>query len=84
MIKIVSDTCTALPNIDNLITTETFPVDYSTEVSVECNTGHTLSGDSSITCVQGTTFNYGSVPVFDIGKKYNIVYRVTQKKVSPK
>ena len=75
IMKIVSDTCTALQNIDNLITTETFPVDYGTVVSVECNTGHTLSGDSSITCEKGTTFIFGNEPVCNIGEKIQL-YRI--------
>ena len=72
--KNVSDKCTALPSIDNLITTETFPVDYSTEVSVECSTGHTLSGDSSITCEQGTTFNFEDEPVCNIGREIKFIF----------
>ena len=65
----VSDTCTALPSIDNLETEETFPVDYGTVVSVDCSTGYTLSGSSSITCEQGTTFNSVNEPVCNISKK---------------
>ena len=64
----VSDTCTALPNIDNLETTETLPVNYGTVLSVECNTGHTLSGDSSLTCERGTVFTYINQPICNIGK----------------
>ena len=64
----VSDTCTALPSIDNLETTETLPVNYDTALLVGCNTGHTLSGDSSITCERGTVFTYINQPICNIGK----------------
>ena len=63
----ISDTCTALPSIDNLNTTETFPVNYGTLVSVGCNTGHTLSGDGSITCEKDTEFTFSNAPVCNIG-----------------
>ena len=59
----LSDTCTALPSINNLATTVTFPVNYGTLVSVGCNTGNTLSGDSSITCEKDTAFVYTDEPV---------------------
>ena len=62
-IKNIPDTCTALPSIDNLNTNETFPVYYGDVVSVGCNTGHTLSGNRSITCEKGTVFTYSSEPI---------------------
>ena len=65
---LISDTCTALPSIDNLGTTDTLPVNYGTALSVGCNTGHTLSGDSSITCERGTVFTYINQPICNIGK----------------
>ena len=64
----LSDTCTALPSINNLATTVAFPVNYGTLVSVGCNTGNTLSGDSSITCEKDTTFRYKDEPVCNQGK----------------
>ena len=70
----VSDTCTALPSIDNLETTETLPVNYGTVLSVGCNTGHTLSGDSSITCERGIVFTYTNQPICNIGKYIFIQY----------
>ena len=65
---ILSDTCTALPSINNLTTTVTFPVNYGTAVSVGCNTGNTLSGDSSITCEKDNAFRYTAEPVCNQGK----------------
>ena len=64
----LSDTCTALPSINNLTTTVTFPVNYGTLVPVGCNTGNTLSGDSSITCEKDTAFVYTAEPVCNQGK----------------
>ena len=63
----VSDTLTALPSIDNLKTTDTFPGIYGTALSVGCNTGHTLSGDSSITCEKDAVFTYTNQPICNIG-----------------
>ena len=69
----LSDTCTKLPSINNLATTVTFPVNYGTLVSVGCNTGNTLSGDSSITCEKGSEFTFNTQPACTLGE-YSILY----------
>ena len=64
----ITDRCTGLPETSNLITTDTFPVDYGVVVTVECSTGYTLEegGSMVITCEKGTQFTYQ--PACDIGR----------------
>ena len=64
---LLPDVCTGLPDIENLKTVETFPVNYNKEVLVECDEGQTLFGSSSITCSKGTTFTFTTQPSCLIG-----------------
>ena len=67
---IISDTCTELPAaVSDMTTTSTFPVLVGTVVEVNCKPGHTLAGDSSITCIRDVSFNIGQHRTCTIGLK---------------
>ena len=57
-----SDTCTGLPEIDDITTSQVFPVDYGTEITVSCPTGSSLQGDETITCTKDTSYTFNSQP----------------------
>ncbi|XP_063691244.1 sushi, von Willebrand factor type A, EGF and pentraxin domain-containing protein 1-like [Bolinopsis microptera] len=43
--------------------TETqFPLPPDNEVSLKCSPGYTLTGDSTVTCVEGTAFSFTKIP----------------------
>ena len=56
MIILISDTCTHLPDTENLTTEVVFPVDYGEEIAVDCMAGFTLEGHNTITCVKENVF----------------------------
>ena len=63
-----SDTCTELPAaVSDMTTTTTFPVIVGTVVEVACKTGHTLTGDNTITCIRDSSFNINQRPICTIG-----------------
>ena len=39
-------------------TTSTFPVSAGTVVSLKCNAGYELEGDSQVTCTQNSEFKF--------------------------
>ena len=47
----------------NIITETRFPVPPGTEITLGCETGYSLSGDSIVTCLRNTDFQHSSVPV---------------------
>lgn len=50
------------------ITTETqFPLPPGAEVSLKCSAGFTLTGDTTVTCEEGTSFLFESAPVCQLG-----------------
>ena len=63
----ILDTCTGLPDIAELKTTASFPVNYGDTVTVTCATGYELAGDDVITCNWDTLFSYGNVPSCTLG-----------------
>jgi len=65
-----SDTCSGLPEIANLATTATFPINYGDAVTVTCPTGHVLDGDDVITCNWDTVFSYSIAPSCRIREFY--------------
>ena len=56
MIILISDTCTHLPDTENLTTEVVFPVDHGVEIAVDCMAGFTLEGHNTITCVKENVF----------------------------
>ena len=46
-----------------------FPLPPGAEVSLSCSTGHTLSGDRVVTCVDGENFSFTNAPSCTIGLK---------------
>ncbi|KAL5265953.1 hypothetical protein ACHWQZ_G006558 [Mnemiopsis leidyi] len=51
------------PNWSNILTETQFPIPPGTEVSVFCRPGHTLSGDTAVTCLQDTEFHFTTPPL---------------------
>ena len=39
-----------------------FPLPPGTEVPLKCGPGHTLTGDTTVTCEEGTTFSLNESP----------------------
>ena len=63
-----SVSCESLPTSWKEIITETqFPLPPGSEVSLKCSPGHTLTGDSTVTCVQGTDFSFINTPFCELG-----------------
>ncbi|KAL5272077.1 hypothetical protein ACHWQZ_G000328 [Mnemiopsis leidyi] len=56
------DTCTSLPDIFDIETTTTFPVNHGESIHISCTDGYQLSGDNVLTCVKDRTFTYQTVP----------------------
>ena len=54
---IFSETCTQLPNIDNLISDSSFPINYGQLVTVKCDSGYILTGKNVITCIKDSQFS---------------------------
>ena len=58
----------------NMATATVFPVNYGDVAIVTCTTGYLLSGDTNITCQEGTEFTYTDVPTCSVlGKLPNIL-----------
>ncbi|XP_063686558.1 uncharacterized protein LOC134820256 [Bolinopsis microptera] len=56
--------CESLPsNWKEIITETQFPLPPGAEVSLKCSPGHTLTGDSTLTCVEGTNFSSMNTPL---------------------
>ena len=65
--------CSSLPPSWRKITTETqFPLKPGSEVALKCSPGHTLTGDSAVTCLEGTTFSYTNTPTCTLGLVINV------------
>ena len=63
-----SDTCTGLPSyIANLMTTAEFPVDYGSEVTVQCEDNYSLIGQNTLTCQKDTVFTFTQEPECELG-----------------
>ena len=59
----ISVSCEGLPVGWKEIRTETqFPVPPGEEVSLKCSSGHTLTGDNTVTCLEGTNFKLNDAP----------------------
>ncbi|KAL5263079.1 hypothetical protein ACHWQZ_G008474 [Mnemiopsis leidyi] len=59
------DTCEGWPDAVSHLTADTsvFPIDYGTQLTVQCDTGYSVTaGDTEITCVKGTTFLWNDQP----------------------
>ena len=55
--------CDGLPSGWKEVKTDTqFPVPPGDEVSLKCSPGHTLTGVSTVTCEEGTTFSPADSP----------------------
>ena len=53
------------------MTDDTFPVNYSTAVTVRCTGDKVLTGDNVVTCIKGTEFRFEDEPMCNnIGKFY--------------
>ena len=61
------DKCDGLPEGRNLQTNTSLPVQYGTEVTVYCQKGYEMGGDTSITCIKGTEFTAKQLPLCTIG-----------------
>ncbi|KAL5259814.1 hypothetical protein ACHWQZ_G010058 [Mnemiopsis leidyi] len=58
------ESCEGLPESWKHITTERqFPLPPGSEVSLKCSTGHTLTGDTTVTCTDGTVFSFTEAPL---------------------
>ena len=44
-----------------------FPIPPGDEVPLKCSTGHTLNGDTTVTCVKGTDFSFTNAPSCVLG-----------------
>ena len=44
-----------------------FPLPPGTEVPLKCSPGHTLTGDTTVTCEEGTTFSFTESPSCVLG-----------------
>ena len=65
-----SVSCESLPsNWKEIITETQFPLPPGAEVSLKCSPGHTLTGDSTVTCVEGTDFSSANTPSCVLGSK---------------
>ena len=54
-----------------MMTETQFPLPPGSEVSLKCSPGHTLTGDSTVTCVQGTDFSFVNTPFCELGTMVN-------------
>ena len=55
--------CEGLPESWKNIATETqFPLTPGSEVSLKCGTGYTQTGDTTVTCTEGTEFSFTEAP----------------------
>jgi len=52
-----------------MMTETEFPLPPGDEVSLKCSPGHTLTGDSTVTCVEGTDFSSANTPSCVLGSK---------------
>ena len=68
------ETCTGLPDIAQLDTTSSFPVNYGEVVTVKCGPGYELAGDDVITCDSDTVFVYNTVPSCTLGDFSHFVF----------
>ena len=61
--------CEGLPSKWEEMMTETqFPLPPGDEVSLKCSPGHTLTGDNTVTCVEGTEFSFTNAPSCELDK----------------
>ena len=55
--------CSGLnPDWTNMDTTSSFPVPAGTVLSLSCNDGYELKGDSKVTCTEDTEFQFSEKP----------------------
>ena len=66
---IFPDKCTGLPDSFSfgLRTTTFLPVDYGTEVELECISGYSSSGSRLITCIKDKNWEYEETPDCSLG-----------------
>ena len=62
-----SDQCSTLPDIFDLKTSASLPVDHGTSVKVDCIPGYNLSGSSLITCNKDVNWWYEQTPYCVLG-----------------
>ena len=62
-----SDKCTGLPDIFDLQTSTSLPVDHGTTVEVSCIPGYSLSGKKLITCIRDKEWEYEQTPYCVLG-----------------
>ena len=56
--------CTGLPATwEHVTTVEQFPIEQDTEITLECEAGHTLQGSDTVTCKQDLQYTFGLQPV---------------------
>ena len=51
-----------------------FPLAPGIKVSLKCNPGNTLNGDSIVTCVEGSEFAFNIIPSCSPGSIMGITY----------
>ena len=45
-----------------MVSSSTFPVSAGTVLSLKCDAGYELTGDTEVTCIQNTDFQYSEEP----------------------
>ena len=71
LLKINPESCEGLPENWTEMKTETqFPLPPGSEVSLMCNTGYTLTGDTTVTCT-GTELSFNEAPSCVLGLRMN-------------
>ena len=62
--------CTGLPaGWTDVESSASFPEPHNTPITVSCPTGYELGGDTTVTCDEGTTFTYTTIPSCTIKSK---------------
>ena len=60
--------CESLPlEWEEMVTNAQFPLPPGSEVFLTCKPGHTLTGDSTVTCLKGTDFSFNTAPSCSLG-----------------
>ena len=60
--------CEGLPmNWKEILTETQFPLPPGSKVSLKCGPGHSLTGDTTVTCIEGREFSFDNVPSCVLG-----------------
>ena len=72
-----AESCSGLhKSWSNIITETRFPVPPGTEITLGCETGYSLSGDSIVTCLKDNDFQHSSVPVCTRGWSLLLIWLI--------